>query len=162
MSTAHAIFRSYVKPREVLRGFKSNGADDGTALGWLFAACGLFFVARLPALSREAHLSDGEVPLFGLALGTFFGTVLLGPIFFYVLAFVVRFICRALGSQMGDTEIRLALFWGLLASAPLVLLQGMMTAFAGPGAQVGLVSAIALIAFLWVWINGHLALRPEQ
>jgi hypothetical protein len=162
MSTAQAIFRSYRAPRTVARSFRDAGADEGTGLGWLFAACVLFFIARLPGLARTSHLSEGEVPLFGLALGTFFGTMLLAPIFFYVLASLSHFVARFLGGQGAITDARLAMFWGLLASAPVVLFQGLVSAIIGPGSQTNLVALASFAIFLWVWINSLVELEGAR
>ncbi|EPX79064.1 YIP1 family protein [Litoreibacter arenae] len=159
MSTANAIFKSYRAPRAVARSFRDAGADEATGLGWLFAACILFFVARLPALARTSHLSEGEVPLFGLALGTFFGTMLLAPIFFYVLASLSHLIARQFGGQGNVTDARLAMFWGLLASAPFVLFQGLVAALIGAGVQANLMAVLSFAVFLWVWINSLLELE---
>ena len=159
MSTAQAIFRSYRAPRAVARGFRDAGADEGTGLGWLFAACILFFVARLPSLSRTSHLSDGEVPLFGLALGTFFGTMLLAPILFYVVASLSHFVAKAFGGQGSVTDARLAMFWGLLASTPMALFQGLVSGMIGPGQQAVLVATLSFVIFLWVWLNSLIELE---
>lgn len=131
-------------------------------MGWLFAACILFFIARLPDLARTSHLSDGEVPLFGLALGTFFGTMLLAPIFFYIVASLSHVIARFFGAQGSMTDARLAMFWGLLASAPLVLFQGLVAALIGPGPQAGLVALLSFLVFLWVWINSLIELERAR
>lgn len=159
MSTAQAILRSYRAPRAVARGFRDSGADEGTGLGWLFVACILFFIARLPELSRTAHLSDGEVPLFGLVLGTFFGTMLLAPIFFYFIASISHFAAKVFGGQGNVTDARLAMFWGLLASTPVVLFQGLVSGMIGPGPQATLVAALSFGVFLWVWLNGLIELE---
>lgn len=162
MSTVRAILRSYRRPQEVLRAARASGADDATALSWLFSALGLVFVARLPGLARLSHLSDGELPLPGLMLGTFFGTLLVAPLLFYLLAALSNAIYRFWGGRTSATEARLALFWGLLASAPLVLLQGLTVAFMGPGAYVFFVSGLAFLAFVWIWIGGLCGLGQDD
>ena len=162
MSTASAIFKSYRAPRAVARSFRDAGADEGTGLGWLFGACILFFIAQLPELSRVAHLSDGETPLFGLALGTFFGTLLLAPIIFYVLATLTHYVAKLFGAKGVPTDARLAMFWGLLASSPLVLLQGVLAGFMGPGTGASLLALLAFGAFMWVWLNGLIELEGSR
>lgn len=162
MSTATAILKSYRAPRAVARSFRDAGADEGTGLGWLFAACILFFIAQLPDLARVAHLSDGETPFFGLLLGTFFGTLLLAPIIFYVFATLTHFLAKIFGGKGRATDARLALFWGLLASSPLVLFQGLLTGLIGPGTQGSLVALMASLVFLWVWLNGLIELEKAQ
>ncbi|SDW44203.1 YIP1 family protein [Litoreibacter albidus] len=162
MSTAQAILQSYRAPRAVARRFRDAGADEGTGLGWLFAACILFFIAQLPGLARTSHLSEGEVPLFGLALGTFFGTMLLAPILFYAFASFSHVIARLFGGAGTMTDARLAMFWGLLASAPAVLFQGLVAAMIGPGGQATLVATLSFAVFLWVWINSLIELEGAR
>lgn len=162
MSTIQAIFRSYRAPRMVARRFRDAGADEGTGLGWLFAACILFFIARLPSLARTSQLSEGEVPLSGLVLGTFFGTILLAPIFFYVLASLSHFAARVFGGQGSMTDARLAMFWGLLASTPLALFQGLVSGMIGPGQQAALVAVASFGIFLWVWLNSLIELEGPR
>ncbi|MEP3345991.1 MAG: YIP1 family protein [Litoreibacter sp.] len=159
MATAQIIFESYREPRKVARRFRDAGADEGTGLGWLFAACILFFVALLPSLARTSHLSNGDAPLFGLALGTFFGTLLLAPIFFYVVASMSHLVAKAFGGQGTPTDARLAMFWGLLASTPLVLFQGLVKAMIGAGLQANMVALASFAVFLWVWINSLIELE---
>ena len=162
MATAQIIFESYRAPRVVARRFRDAGADEGTGLGWLFAACILFFVARLPSLARTSHLSDGEVPLFGLALGAFFGTLLLAPILFYLLGSFSHIIAKVFGGQGTMTDARLALFWGLLASTPFVLFQGLVSAMIGPGPQATLAAVASFVVFLWVWLNSLIELEKAS
>lgn len=162
MSTASAILKSYRTPRAVARSLREAGADEGTGLTWLFVACILFFVAQLPELARVAHLSNGETPFFGLALGTFFGTLLLAPIVFYVFASLTHYIARLFGGCGRPTDARLAMFWGLLAASPLVLVQGLMSGFLGQSAAAGGVALICFVAFLWVWLNGLIELEKAR
>ena len=54
------------------------------------------------------------------------------------------------------TEIaaRIALFWALLAVTPLMLLQGLVAAFAGPGAAPDVTGVAVFAVFLWFWLAG--------
>ncbi|MEO0865918.1 MAG: YIP1 family protein, partial [Pseudomonadota bacterium] len=52
---------------------------------------------------------------------------------------------------------RLALFWALLASSPLVLLHGLTAGFVGPGIELQFVGFVWLVVFLWFWIGGTIA-----
>jgi hypothetical protein len=56
------------------------------------------------------------------------------------------------------TDARLAMFWGLLASTPFVLFQGLVSAMIGPGPQATLVALASFAIFLWVWINSLIEL----
>jgi hypothetical protein len=151
--------RSYRAPREVALSHRAGGADDGLALTWLVVACILFFIARLPGLARLSHLSGEDVPLFGLALGTFFGTIFLAPVVFFALAGASHLVARLFGATGDWLDARLALFWALLAVAPLVLLQGLIKGFVGDGPTLTITSLIVFVAFLYIWLSGLLALE---
>ncbi|MFY0691297.1 MAG: YIP1 family protein [Paracoccaceae bacterium] len=157
MSTVSAILRSYRAPRAVLKAHLDQGAGEERALAWVMTACVLFFVARLPGLAREVHLSGGDPPFEALAGAAFVGTVMMAPLALYGLAALSHLVARVFGGQGRYVSARLALFWALLASVPLVLLQGLVAGFIGPGPELSLTSLLAFGVFLFIWINGLIA-----
>lgn len=159
MSATSTILRSYRTPGRVALDHREGGADEGLALTWLIIACILFFIARLPGLARISHLQGDEVPLFGLALGTFFGTICLAPLVFFALAGLSHMIARLFGARGDWLDARLALFWALLAITPLVLLQGLVTGFIGDGPALVGTSLAVFVAFLYIWLSGLIALE---
>jgi len=160
MSTAQTIIRSYPQPRHVARSYRDAGADDGLALTWLIVAALLFFVAQLPGLSRDLHLADASEQFYPRTLGRFFG-VMVAALICYGIAAISHLIARALGGQGRWLDARLALFWSLLAASPLVLFQGLVAGFIGPGSQLTVVSVLTGLGFVWIWINSLIALeRP--
>lgn len=161
MSTTTNILRTYRSPGTVVREFKTRGVDEFLLITWLVFACILFFIARLPALAREAHFSDGEVPFSALALGTFFGTIFLAPMLFFALAGLSHMIARLFGGRGEFVDGRIALFWALLAISPLVLLQGMVAGLIGQGFELQLTSLIAFVGFLTIWLRGLVALERQ-
>lgn len=166
MSTVAAILRSYRAPREVIRTHRASGADESLGLMWLFIACILFFVARLPEASRDSHFASLEgidQPVASLALPLFYGTVLLAPLMFMLIAAVSHLVARLFGAQGTWLDARLALFWALLCTAPAVLFQGLIAGFVGPGPGLTLANVIVFAVFLFIWINCLIALeRPER
>jgi len=48
---------------------------------------------------------------------------------------------------------RLALFWSLLASTPLILLHGLVAGFIGDGPVQMAVGLLWLAVFLWFWLS---------
>ena len=50
--------------------------------------------------------------------------------------------------------IALALFWALLASAPVVLLNGLVAGFIGPGPALTIVGVAWVAVFVWFWLSG--------
>ena len=154
MSTAQAILKSYRAPQDVMRSHLAQGAGEERALAWVMIACGLFFVAQLPGLSREAHLNPEGPPFEALAGGAFLGSVLIAPLIFYALAALSRVVAKLFGGKGSWLHARLALFWSLMAVTPLVLLQGLVAGFIGEGAGLSIVSLLAFGMFLFVWLRG--------
>lgn len=145
--------RSYRAPRDVMRGHLARGAGEERALAWVMIACLLFFVAQLPRLSREAHLNPDGPPFEALAGGAFLGTVLIAPLIFYALAALSHAVARLFGGRATWLQARLALFWGLMAVTPLVLLRGLVAGFVGPGTPLSIISLLCFATFLFVWLN---------
>ena len=75
------------------------------------------------------------------------------PLLLYLVAGLSHLVARVMGGQGDWFGARLALFWSLLATAPLVLFYGLVAGFIGPGAGLTLVGAIWLAVFLWFWIS---------
>ncbi len=153
MSVASDILRTYRAPREVLRRRLLGGAREDRALAILMAACLLIFVAQWPRLSREAFVDD-TIALEALMAGALFGWIFVAPLAFYALALMTHWALRLSGITSSPYASRMALFWALLAAAPLWLLTGLMAGFAGPGVALNLVGVVAFGAFLVFWIAG--------
>lgn len=153
MSVTTDILRSYHAPRQVLRERLSRGPREDRALVFLMLACGLIFVAQWPRLAREAHLTEG-LELNDLLAGAVMGLIFIAPLALYALAALSHLAARAMGGQGTWYSARLALFWALLAAAPLWLLWGLVAGFVGDGVALDIVGLIALGAFLVIWIAG--------
>ena len=153
MSVASDILRTYRTPRDVLRARIGASEREDRALATLMGACVLIFVAQWPRLSREAF-EDPSIELNALMAGALFGWVLIAPLFFYTLALVVHWILKAARRNSTGYKSRTALFWALLAAAPLWLLSGLMAGFVGPSSGTSLAGIIALGSFLVFWGAG--------
>ncbi|EAR51651.1 hypothetical protein OG2516_03665 [Oceanicola granulosus HTCC2516] len=157
MAVTADIWRTWRGPRAVMRGFLAQGPREDRALAFLFLGCLLLFVAQLPRLVRvaeglEAAPGQEAAALSQLAAYAFFGSVLVLPLMFYLLAAFSHLVARALGGQGSWFGARLALFWALLASAPLALLYGLVRGFIGPGPQAALVGVGWCVAFGVIWL----------
>jgi hypothetical protein len=75
---------------------------------------------------------------------------------FYMLAAGTQIILRVMRGRPSGYSTRLALFWALLASSPLVLLHGLTAGFVGEGIELRIVGLVWLCVFLWFWISGLL------
>lgn len=157
MSLIADITATYRGPRRVIRRIVAGGAREDRALAILMAGCLLVFVAQWPRLAREAHLAGSELSLqLG---GTMMAWLFIMPLFFYLLALVSHWALRATGGQGTAYAARIALFWALLASGPLMLFWGLLAGFIGQGPGLHVVGAIWLAVFLWVWVSGLLEAR---
>lgn len=152
MPVTRDIVSSYRGPGAVVRRLLQAGQREDRALAILMGACAVFFVARWPALARQAHLTGEELDM--LLGGTLLAVVFILPLLLYILALVSHWILRALRLNSSPYGARIALFWALLASSPLVLLNGLVAGFIGAGPGLTLVGLIWLAVFLWFWISG--------
>ncbi|MCZ7677194.1 MAG: YIP1 family protein [Roseovarius sp.] len=145
------IVASYRGPRAVMRRLLAMGPNEGRALAILLAGCAVTFIGQWPRLAREAHLNERD--LNQEMAGALMAWLILAPLVFYALAFVSHLALRALGGANDAYAARLALFWSWLAASPLLLLNGLVAGFVGPGpAQTG-VGALWLAVFLWFWLS---------
>jgi len=151
------IVATYRGPGRVIERLQANGVREDRALVFLMLGCTIVFIAQLPRLSREAHLSGQDL---NMAMGgALLGWLFLAPLIFYALAGLSQLVARLLGGQGNGYGARLALFWALLAASPLLLLHGLVAGFIGPGPGLQAVGLIWLGVFLWFWVSG---LRQAQ
>jgi len=152
MPVSTDIMATYRGPGRVVRRLLDMGPREDRALIFVMGFCLIAFIAQMPGLARRAHLEGVELNM--LMGGALLGTVFILPLFFYVLALVSYWAARLVGGQGSAYGARLALFWALLASAPLVLLNGLVAGFIGPGPTLTLVGLIWVAVFVWFWLSG--------
>ena len=146
------IVATYKGPRRVMRRLLEMGTREDRALIILVAGCVVMFIGQWPKLAREAHLTDQALnPLLG---ATLMAWVFVAPLLFYALGLASHWAARALGGKGTAFGARLELFWALLAASPLVLLNGLVAGFVGPGADLQAVGIAWCVAFFWFWIAG--------
>lgn len=161
MPVTRDITATYRGPGKVVQRLLQMGQREDRALAIIMAACVLVFIAQLPRLSREAHLTGQELNM--LLGGALLAWVIIAPLLFYLLAALSHAIARLLGGKGDWYGARLALFWAVLASTPLILLHGLVAGFVGEGAGLDAVGLIWLVVFLWFWASGlRQAERPTQ
>ena len=152
MSVTRDIAATYRGPGAVVRRLLQAGENEARALVILMSACALVFVAQLPRLARVAHLTGQE--LNALLGGSLLGWLFIAPLFFYLVAAISHLIARIFGGRGNFYGARVALFWALLASSPLVLLNGLVAGFIGPSPALQIVGAAWLAVFAWFWFAG--------
>jgi hypothetical protein len=152
MTATRDIVVSYRNPVAVISRLLGQGTREDRNLIYLMVACLIFFVAQTPRLAREAFIDGTELNmLLGAAL---MGWLFIAPLLLYGLAAVTYLVLKLLRGNPTGYSTRLALFWALLASSPLVLLHGLTAGFIGPGIELQIVGLIWLCVFLWFWISG--------
>ncbi|GGE03360.1 hypothetical protein SAMN05421774_101620 [Gemmobacter megaterium] len=161
MSVTQRILASWRRPQAVVRELLAAGQREDRALVILMVACLIIFVAQWPALSRAAYL-DESVPLDARLGGALMGTLFLLPPLAYGLAAISHLVARVMGGQGTWYGARLALFWSLLVIAPLMLLQGLVLGFVGPGPGASAMGLIVLAGFLFQWVNAMIAAEASR
>jgi len=149
MGVAQDIAATYRGPGRVVQRLLAEGPREDRALVFLIAACALMFVAQMPRLARQAHLTGDELNM--LMGGALMGWLFIAPLFFYGIAYLTHLVARLFGADTTPWSARIALFWALLAAAPVFLLLGLVSGFVGPGVQVTLVGVLWLGIWLWFW-----------
>lgn len=153
MSVTLGIVASWRRPRAVMRGVLARGATESFAFSLLVTFLVLAFVAQWPQAARQAHLTD--TPLPPLLLGRALGLLATIPAW-YGLAALGHLVARAFGGGGSWLGARLALFWALVATSPLVLLSGLVAGMLG-GLQATVTGLVVAVAFLFQWINALIA-----
>ena len=158
MAVTTDIIRTWRGPRAVMRDLLAQGKREDRALAYLIVFCLLVFVAQWPRLARQAagfDLVPGAEPRDLMQMMTYelFAWITVWPLLLYGLAAVSHLVARLFRGRGTFYTARLALFWSLLASVPLLLLYGLMAGFLGPVAGTQLVGAAWVVAFLWIWLQ---------
>ncbi|THD74900.1 YIP1 family protein [Thalassobius vesicularis] len=153
MAVTRDIVATYRGPGRVVARLLAMGQREDRALAILMAGCVVVFVAQWPRLAREAHLNP-EIELNMLLGATLLAWVMIAPLILYVLALVSHLVAKALRGRGTGFGARIALFWALLASSPLILLQGLVAGFIGAGPALSAVGFIWLVIFAWFWLAG--------
>ncbi len=151
MAVTTDILSSYRHPRTVLRRQLQGGEREDRALIYLMLACGLIFVGQWPALQRAA-MADPSTPLQARIGGALMAWLFVAPLVLYAIAGLTHLLARLVGGRGTGFGARLALFWSLLAAAPLWLLYGLVAGLIGPGPALTLTGAVAFGAFIVLWL----------
>lgn len=155
MAITRNISATYRGPGRVMRQLLAMGQREDRALAYLMAGCLVMFVSQMPKLAREAHLTGEDLNmLMGASLMAW---VFMAPLLLYGLAALSHLVAKLFRGQGSYYGARLALFWALLASSPLILLNGLVAGFIGPGIELQVVGMVWVGVFAWFWISGLLA-----
>jgi len=151
MAVTTDILESWRRPRKVMRRHLAIGKREDRALIFLMVACLLIFVGQWPALQRAAEL-DSRVPLDARLGGALMAWLFIMPLVLYATAAITHLVARAVGGRGSWYSARLALFWSLLATSPLLLLRGLVAGMIGPSPALLVTDTVALVGFFMIWM----------
>lgn len=151
MAVTSDMVAAHVRPRAVMRNLLQRGQREDRALAMLMAACFVMFVSQWPYRARQAHLEG--LDLTDLIQNDMFALIFVLPLMAYGLGALTHLLAKAVGGQGDWYGARLALFWAMLASLPLLVLAGMVKGFIGPGPANSLVGALWFGVFMWIWLS---------
>lgn len=156
MSLTRDIFATYRGPSRVVRGFLAQGRNEVRGLLFALIAGVLMFVAAAPYQAREAQLNP-DIPFVARLYWSAFLYTLIVPILIYLFAAVIWLLARIARRQVTGYEVRFTLIWALLASAPVMLVLGLVAGFAGQGIALQITGFVWLAVFGWFWAAGLLS-----
>lgn len=155
MAVSTNMFRSWRKPKAVMRELLSAGQREDRLIGYVMGACLLIYIAQWPRLMRveqyQLYGPDGASDFQMNAGIAFFSMMIVWPLALYGVAAVTHLLAKPLRTTGTHYGARLALFWALLASAPVLLLHGLTMGFIGAGMEAQVVGLVWLCLFLWIW-----------
>lgn len=158
MAITRNIAATYRGPGRVVSRILDGEAREDRVLYFLIAACVVIFVAQTPYQAREAFL-DPDVPLQARLYWSAFLWIFIVPLLMYAVAGLIWVVSRVIPRAPSGYQIRVALFWALLASTPVVLLLGLTAGFIGPGVELRAIGLLWCAVFAWFWIAGTCASR---
>jgi len=148
MTTAQLILANYRSPKKAFTEKLSEGISETKVFIWLLIACFLQFLARLPLLSREAHLDIDGPSLVSLIGGVLIGSIFLAPLVFYVFSMLLCFVVRFWFRDLKWIYFRGAFFWSLLAISPLVMVRSVLVGVLGSSFYINVLLILVFLYFI--------------
>lgn len=165
MAVSTNMLRAWRRPRDVMRELLAVDQREGRLVGYVMAACLIIYIGQWPRLKRaeqfELYGPDGASDFQMNAGIAFFALMIVWPLALYGIAAVTHLLAKPLGTIGTHYGARLALFWALLASTPLLLLHGLTMGFIGPGTEASLVGLVWTALFLWIWTQSFWVAEKE-
>lgn len=149
MSVVADIAESWRHPSRVMRRHLARGRSEPFVFSLLMVFLLVAFIAYWPAAARVAAFDPGK-PVAAQLLPFAMGGLAAIPML-YLLAALGAGVARALGGRGGWYGGRMALFWALVVSSPLVLLSGLVAGLIGPGPQQTALNLVSGLCFLTFW-----------
>ncbi len=144
-----------------IRDMAGRGIGESQLLVFAFAAAFIGFVTGLPGAARQAATLGVDAPMSAVIGGRLFAAIFVAPLLFYTLAALSGLATRAFARPVAWRDARLALFWALLVASPLLVVNGLATAFLPTGAALTGIQWITTVAFLWIWSSCLAGVTPR-
>jgi hypothetical protein len=148
MSVTLDIVASWRQPRAVVRRLLAQRSEP-LAFALLVTGLILLWVSLAPFLAREAYFQPDQ-PLTQRLLAAALAMAATVP-FWYLLAAIGHLVARMMGGQGSWYGARVALFWALVATAPALLVSGLVRGMIGLGAAANVTGSITAMVFLLFW-----------
>ncbi len=153
-----AIGAAWRNPRAAMARQMREGSSEERALFHLMAACGLGFLASLPAAIRNARAVEADDALAATIGAHLFGFLFVAPLLMYGVAALVHLGARAFGATGRYLHARMALFWALIVGAPIALVLALIGVAAEATLGAGVLPWLTPLGYaglaLWLWIFG--------
>jgi hypothetical protein len=150
------MVRAYPDPRAAMARQLEAGLSEARTLFHLMAACGVLFVASVPAAIRTATRIDADEPVSAAIGAHLFAFLFLAPLLLYGAALLAHGIARLFGGSGSALASRAALFWSLLLVSPIALGIALLGAFAEIVAGAPVLPWVSLLGYagfaLWLWV----------
>lgn len=146
MSLTSDMIGSYRAPSKAFARQLREGVSEARVLAYLMIAVVVIFIAQLPRLSRESFI-DPSIEFDARVGAAILGWLFFMPLALYALSFIVVVLQKLVGMKAHGFTTRMALFWALLVSTPVWLLQGLVAGLIGNGPALTLVNVVLAIVF---------------
>lgn len=155
-SLVGAIGRGWRDPRGTMASQIDEGLDESRALFHLMLACGLLCLASMPGAVRASRAIEADDPLSGAVAAYLFAYLFVLPLVAYGVAALLRLVAQRFGGTGSYLAMRSALFWTLLAGAPIALGLALLRVFAEAAPGAGLLPMVTLLGYaglgIWIWL----------
>lgn len=112
-----SLFQFYVDPRGSVRNVLARDPSEATQIVLIMAACTIVLLARLVQVHLLYANPDDRLERSVNHIAT---QLMVLPLFYFAFAALVRLIAKAFGGNGTWRESRVAVFWSVLVSAPVM------------------------------------------
>ena len=145
---------TYRRPSFVFRR-KILTSNEATAFAYLIFGCLLLFFSQFNEIINSRNSIQVDTPMIGIASATFFGTLIVAPLFFYLIAALIKILTKPFGLRISWLASRIVLFWSLLLAAPWTIVSAVIMEQTGNRLVYSITSFLVFIWFVFNLIVGY-------